>query len=192
MAARKPRALSSYAGDTTLDRYEPSRQSEYLYRPYTSATDARVQRWQVANSTSDLPNSAQYAAIVMTEQGITYEKYLDDLTRADMRTGFSLDGKPTPAWAGGSKQAYHRAVRANQRRIDGQPPVDESAVRIPGVPVTLDEAGTLTSTSSGEASASSSSMTNALNQAQNWAADNKPIIIGAAALALLVLLARKR
>jgi len=70
--------------------------------------------------------------------------------------------------------------------------VDESAVRIPGVPVTLDEAGTLTSTSSGEGSSSSSSMTNALNQAQNWAADNKPIIIGAAALALLVLLARKR
>jgi hypothetical protein len=60
------------------------------------------------------------------------------------------------------------------------------------VPVTLDEAGTLTSTSSGESSSSNSSMNNALNRAQNWAADNKPVIIGAAALALLVLLARKR
>jgi hypothetical protein len=190
MAARKPRALSSYSGDTTLDQYEPSRQSEYLYFPYTSATDRRVQRWQLANSTSNLPNSAEYAAIVMTERGITYEKYLDDLTRADMRTGFSLDGKPTPAWAGGSKQAYHRAVRANQRRIDGQSPVDESAVRIPGVPVTLDEAGSLTETSSGAASTSSGG--SALAQAGAWASSNKPVIIGAAALALLVLLARKR
>jgi hypothetical protein len=126
----------------------------------------------------------------MTERGITYEKYLDDLTRVDSRTGFSLDGKPTPAWAGGSKQAYHRAVRANQRRIDGQPPVDESAVRIPGVPVTLEEAGSLTDTSSGAASTSSGE--SALAQAGAWASNNKPIIIGAAALALLVLLARKR
>jgi len=191
MAARKTRSLSSYAGDTTLDAYAPSRQSEYLYVAYTSATDPRVMRWQTANSTSNLPNTAEYAAIVMTERGITYEKYLDDLTRADMRTGFSLDGKPTPAWAGGSKQAYHRAVRANQRRIDGQPPVDESAVRIPGVPVTLDEAGSLTEASSGAASSSSGG--SALAQAAGaWASSNKPVIIGAAALALLVLLARKR
>lgn len=188
--ARKPRALSSYSGDTTLDTYAPSRQSEYLYVAYTSPTDPRVMRWQVANSTSNLPNTAQYAALVMADRGITYEKYLDELTRADMRTGFSLDGKPTPAWAGGSKQAFHRAVRANQRRIDGQPPVDESMVRIPGVPVTLDETSTLTAPSAGAAAESGGST--ALAEAKAWAADNKPVIVGAAAIVLLVLLARKR
>lgn len=190
--ARKPRALSSYSGDTTLDTYAPSRQSEYLYVAYTSPTDARVMRWQAANSTSNLPNTAQYAALVMADRGITYEKYLDELTRADMRTGFSLDGKPTPAWAGGSKQAFHRAVRANQRRIDGQPPVDESMVRIPSVPVTLDEASTLTAPSAGAASDGGSGGSTALSSAQNWAMNNKPVIVGAAAIVLLVLLARKR
>lgn len=189
MAARKPRSFSSYSGDTSLDAYAPSRQSEYLYVAYTSPTDARVIRWQAANSTSNLPNSAEYAAIVMTERGITYEKYLDELTRADMRSGFSLDGKPTPAWAGGSKQAYHRAVRANQRRIDGQPAVNEAAVRIPGVPVTLDEASALTAPSAGEASSGGGT---ALAEAKAWAADNKPMLIGAAAIVLLVLVARKR
>lgn len=188
--ARKPRAFGSYVGDTTLDAYAPSRQSEYLYVPYVNATNARTIRWQAANSTSRLPNSAEYAAQVMAEEGITYEKYLDNLTRADMRTGFSLDGKEPPAWAGGSKQAYHRAVRANQRRIDGQPPVDESTVRIPGVPVTLDEASTLTRTSAGAAAEGGGST--ALAEAKAWAEDNKPVLIGAAAIVLLVLLARKR
>lgn len=189
--ARKPRSLGSYATDTTLDAYAPSRQSEFLYVAYTSPTDARVMRWQAANSTSRLPNTAEYAALVMSDRGITYEKYLDELTRADMRTGFSLDGKPNPAWAGGSKQAFHRAVRANQRRIDGQPPVDESMVRIPGVPVTLDETSTLTAPSAGASSESGGGST-ALAEAKAWAADNKPVIVGAAAIVLLVLLARKR
>lgn len=187
--ARKPRAFGSYVGDTTLDAYAPMQQSEYLYVPYVSSTNARTMRWQAANNTSRLPNSAEYAAQVMAEEGITYEKYLDGLTRADMRTKFSLDGKPPPAWAAGSKQAYHRAVRANQRRIDGQPPVNESMTRIPGVPVTLDEAESLTVPSQGSATGNDSS--NALAQAKEWAADNKTVLVGAAAIVLLVLFARK-
>lgn len=189
--ARKPRAVSSYSNDTTLDAYAPTRQSEYLYVAYTSPTDARVMRWQAANDTSRLPSSAEYAILVMQDRGLTYEQYLDGLTRADMASKFSLDGKPTPGWAGGSKQAYHRAVRANQRRIDGQPPVDESMVRIPGVPVTLDETAALTQPSSGESQGGSGGG-NGLAEARNWAMQNKPVLVGAAAIVLLVLLARKR
>ena len=189
--ARKPRSLGSYATDTTLDAYAPSRQSEFLYVAYTSPTDARVMRWQAANDTSRLPSSAEYAVVVMQDRGLTYEQYLDGLTRADMASKFSLDGKPTPAWAGGSKQAFHRAVRANQRRIDGQPPVDESMVRIPGVPVTLEETAALTQPSSGASQGASGGGT-ALAEAKAWATANKPVIVGAAAIVLLVLFARKR
>jgi len=63
-------------------------------------------------------------------------------------------------------------------------------VRRPGVPVTLDETSTLTAPSAGAASEGGGST--ALAEAKAWAADNKPVIVGAAAIVLLVLLARKR
>jgi hypothetical protein len=64
-------------------------------------------------------------------------------------------------------------------------------VRIPGVPVTLDETAALTQPSSGASQGASGGGT-ALAEAKAWATANKPVIVGAAAIVLLVLFARKR
>jgi hypothetical protein len=163
----KPAALSSYESS-----YDPERKSDYLYRPIIGIGDMIA--WQEATGRAGEPTVAEYVSYMIDKAG-SYEAYLNVLTARDRRSGYSLGAKgEMPWWAAGDENAYHRAVRANQRRFDGQPPVDEESKTV----------ADMTAGVSGSENAAAAVVT--------YVKDNKGIIIGAAALLALVLLARKR
>jgi hypothetical protein len=151
-------------------KYTPVQRADYLYRPFVGL--AEVAAWQESTGSSETPSLQAYIAWKIDQAG-TYEAYLNGLSARDRRTGYSLG--PTgkrPFWAADDAE-YHKIVRANQRKFDGQPAVNESGK-------SLDDLTGGAEASTGTAAVAA------------YVKDNKAVLIGAAALLALVLLARKR
>lgn len=161
--------------------YNPQKQQDYFYAPNIEISD----RVEYSDATgTELLTRGQFIDWVSGKYG-TYEAWLNTLTARDRRTKASLGPSGKRPWWGADEAAYHRVVRANQRRLDGQPPVDEATVSLAAM--------TDTSSTSGGASGAGGSGGMSGYDAAGWMKQNQTgVIIGVGALALLLIITRKR
>lgn len=167
--------------DTVEAAYSPSKQADYLYSPRIEVSD--YVKYKDTTGT-ELLTRAQFIDWITGQYG-TYEAWLGTLTARDRKSHASYGPSGKRPWWGANEAAYHRVVRANQRRFDGQPPVDESTRSA----ADMSASG---SSSSGGAAGGAGGLSN-MGSMENWLKQHQTgVIVGFGAVILLVIASRKR
>ena len=179
--ARKNTNATDTSSAIAYTAYNPNKQADYLYHPNIEISEQVS--YQDEKGTQ-LVTRAQFVDWVTDKYG-SYEAWLNKMTARDRKTHASYGPSGKRPWWGADEAAYHRVVRANQRRFDGQPPVDESTRSAADMSAS-------SSSSSGGAAGGAGGLSN-MGSMENWLKQHQTgVIVGFGAVILLVIASRKR